>query len=356
MRLGQLLTVLFVGMFVTAFFYSVSGAAPTGIDEDCDGEDDFDPLPLWEQAVFAIMASLMQLPASIFLAVLFSMAGDACFLARYFPIWRELELRKVAEVHLGQKVSGLRRKLQVLQTTLANWIEITEQSVTREDIEQLKTVSELLGDENTDRLIDQVIEGRKNQGLLRLQAGGEPAPSPSQTPQRSKSHRQMQSRTQRNATRLQLIRALRDYGDFMAQAYRSELSCMGYAWSWRCADMLGCCSDVFWCFGGVFRCCTDQTAARVRLDHLQLIAELTAKLAPNRDFTDADEQKMVEAISRNARKTIKKNPESPDVYWFMPVQLLPDVYNPAALGWKKSPRSCQVCCCCLVWCCNRMPA
>ena len=125
MRLGQLLTVLFIGMFVTAFFYSVSGAATTGIDEDCDGEDDFTPLPLWEEAVFAIMASVLQTPATVILTVLFGAAGDACFLARYFPIWRELELRKVAEVHLGHKVSELRRKLQVLQTTLANWIETT---------------------------------------------------------------------------------------------------------------------------------------------------------------------------------------------------------------------------------------
>jgi len=319
MRLGQLLTVLFIGMFVTAFFYSVSGVAPTGIDEDCDGEDDFDPLPLWEQAVFAIMASLMQAPATLFLTVLFSMAGDACFLARYFPIWRELELRKVAEVHLGQKVSGLRRKLQVLQTTLANWIEITPRTVGRDDIEQLRMISELLGDENTDRLIDQVVEGRSkgaaldhkplgnSKSLVDMHNEDETRTNPlitaastaTDTDMDASQHRRAisralkkqhaeemaRARTQRNATRLQLIRALRDYGDFMAQAYRSELSCMGYAWSWRCADMLGCCFT---------------ETRRVQLEHLKLVARLTALLGPTRDFTDPEEKKVVTGICRGA--------------------------------------------------------
>lgn len=152
----------------------------------------------------------------------------------------------------------------------------------------------------------------------------------------------MEARTQRNSLRLQLIRALRDYGDFMMQEYRSELSCMGYVWSWRCADLMTCTSD--------------DTRSQARTGHLRHLASISATLAPNREFIDTDEKRMVTLISRRARRELRKDGGKPNVFWFLPVQLLPDVFNPAALGWQKSPRSCQVCCCCFVWCCNRMPA
>lgn len=41
---------------------------------------------------------------------------------------------------------------------------------------------------------------------------------------------------------------------------------------------------------------------------------------------------------------------------FMPVLVLADVFNPAALGWTKAPSTCRACCPCFVWCCNRMPS
>jgi len=68
-----------------------------GIDLNCDGEDDFEPLLWWESALFSIGASLMQFPASFIMTKLFAKAGNACFVWRYFPIWRELEIRRVAE-------------------------------------------------------------------------------------------------------------------------------------------------------------------------------------------------------------------------------------------------------------------
>lgn len=166
MRLGQLLAVIFVSMFATAFFYSVTGATAAGIDEDCDGQADFEPLALWEQAVFSVMASLLQLPASVILTVLFGMAGDACFLWRYFPIWRELEIRGVAEVHLGSKVGKLRRRLQVLQTSLANWIERTDDAVTMHHLNQLKRICRLLGDHESQvhAFISDVMRSRQERG------------------------------------------------------------------------------------------------------------------------------------------------------------------------------------------------
>lgn len=148
-------------MFTTAFFYSVSGGTAAGIDADCDGVDDFAEPALWEQLVFAAASSVLQLPASVLLTVLFGMAGNACFMWRYFPIWRELELRKVAEVHLGSKVGDLRRKLQVMQTSLANWLETTTEHVSPDDFDQLRMVCELLGDDRAEEIVDEVLEGRR---------------------------------------------------------------------------------------------------------------------------------------------------------------------------------------------------
>lgn len=85
--------------------------------------------------MFSVAASIVQAPVSVTLTILFDKAGEACFLARYFPIWRELEIRHAAEVRLGTKVGELRRKLQVLQASLANWLETTEDHVTSHDVD-----------------------------------------------------------------------------------------------------------------------------------------------------------------------------------------------------------------------------
>lgn len=361
MRLGQLLAVIFVGMFAAAFFYSVSGADYSGVDADCDGVDDFVPLELWEQALFAIISSILQLPASVLLTVLFGMAGNACFVWRYFPIWRELELRKVAEVHLGSKVGELRRRLQVLQTSLANWLETTNDHVGVEDVEQLRMVCELLGDEDGDELIDQVLDGRTSLGNERMSAvqmrsqgmaaaesqetdgvvAADPSRSRGRSLRKERSLQAMAHRTHRTSLRLLLVRALRDYGDFMAAVSRSELSCLGYVWSWRCADACGCLPSAW---------------TETKVAHERCVATLAAKLAATKPEGVDKDQKMAVGLAKRALQDMQERSGQPTVFWFLPVQVLPDVFNPAALGWVKAPRTCQICCPCAVWCCNRMPS
>lgn len=114
-RLGVLLAVVFVTMAVTVFFYSITGVDRSGIDEDGDGVDDFTPLSMGESVAFACIAAFIKFPALMLLSKIFDGAADQSFKQRYFPLWRELQLRTAAESHLGVKLQALRQQLTLLR-------------------------------------------------------------------------------------------------------------------------------------------------------------------------------------------------------------------------------------------------
>ena len=116
---------------------------------------------------------------------------------------------------------------------------------------------------------------------------------------------------------------------------------MGYIWSCRCAEL---------------PCCTSKARAHAQVEHERLVAALSAELAISKTQGAKEDLKTARALGRRALREVADASSQPNVFWFLPVEVLPDIFNPVSLGWKKAPRTCQMCCPCMVWCMNRLPA
>jgi len=141
-RFGILLAVVFATMAVTVFFYSLIGVDRSGIDEDGDGIDDVAPLSMQERMVFAVIAALSKFPIVLLLGKLMSAASEEQFKMRYFPLWREMEVRGAAEAHLGLKLQHLRQSLRILRTRRLAHCYVQSKSVAGDPV--LKEVDRLL--------------------------------------------------------------------------------------------------------------------------------------------------------------------------------------------------------------------
>lgn len=125
--------------------YRISGSDGAGVDVDCDGRNDFSSIPAWEQLAFSLAASCVPLLGEALLAALTSFVCAGWMRFNLFPIWRELEVRRVAELRMGHTVGQMRDKLLMLRYSLTNWVIRTDLPVADAYFQQLVRISVLLG-------------------------------------------------------------------------------------------------------------------------------------------------------------------------------------------------------------------